>query len=469
MDYPASTIILVKGKWYVSVTVPKALEHLFKVKQLRLSTGTSDRQKAKMLQHAKSAQIYERFDHALCKEKFGQERRSKQLMQALFDIWLAVDGKDSQRIEPWLRTNPSQIINIIDNFSNAIQSGGTFLSKLDEKYVHATEMAWEWNSEEIRLVTDHFREPEDRSIASLSGKEIDLEESDDRDTTTHISQLLPKYIEERQWTRIKTRIEFQSKIAKFIDVAGDLRIQEISKTHAYKFARHLEKEGKANKTIRSYVSAVRGLFEWCEQKGEIEQHSFVNLNLSNYGVKTQRYAPFSKDELFQLFRLNLPAQERLLLSILITTGMRLDEAALLTSDDMKVQDEIRYFDLTKALVKNSGSHRDVAIPSCLRLPALVQGRLFDYPLDADGKASRSASKALSPWIRKVTKDTRKVTHSLRGTLKDLLRDCDVSKEINDFITGHVGGDVASSYGTGPSLQTKFYAVDKVEHPWLIID
>ena len=51
---------------------------------------------------------------------------------------------------------------------------------------------------------------------------------------------------------------------------------------------------------------------------------------SEFGSKSRSYMPLSTDELMQLFRLEMDKESRLLLSILITTGMRLDEAALLT-------------------------------------------------------------------------------------------------------------------------------------------
>jgi hypothetical protein len=51
-------------------------------------------------------------------------------------------------------------------------------------------------------------------------------------------------------------------------------------------------------------------------------------------------------------------------------------------------------------------------------------------------------------------------------LKDLLRDADVSKELNDFITGHSSGDVAGKYGSGFSLQKRYVAINSVKHPWL---
>ena len=50
----------------------------------------------------------------------------------------------------------------------------------------------------------------------------------------------------------------------------------------------------------------------------------------------------------------------------------------------------------------------------------------------------------------------------------MLRDAGVSKEVNDFITGHGSGDVAGSYGSGPSFETRREALDSVEHPWITI-
>ena len=46
------------------------------------------------------------------------------------------------------------------------------------------------------------------------------------------------------------------------------------------------------------------------------------------------------------------------------------------------------------------------------------------------------------------------------------RYADVSKKLNEFITGHSSGDVAGKYGAGFSLQKRDEAIKSVEHPWL---
>ena len=69
-------------------------------------------------------------------------------------------------------------------------------------------------------------------------------------------------------------------------------------------------------------------------------------------------------------------------------------------------------------------------------------------------------------MHKVIDDPTLSLHSLRHTFKDLSRDAGVSKEVQDFITGHAQGDVAGNYGTGPSIPTRFDSIMAVKHPWL---
>ena len=174
-------------------------------------------------------------------------------------------------------------------------------------------------------------------------------------------------------------------------------------------------------------------------------------------------------------------REHLLLAILITTGCRLDEAALLCWENIKKHNDGRhYLDLTKSLVKNTGSKRLLPIPDCLwplfpshgkqlTVDGIVDStndRLFDYTLDTDGKAARAASQACGRQLAKIDRRPRQVTHSLRGNLKDMLRDAGISKEINDYITGHGQGDVASTYGSGPSIELRYEALNKLKHPYL---
>jgi integrase len=249
-----------------------------------------------------------------------------------------------------------------------------------------------------------------------------------------------------------------TKIGQFVEMVGDIDVADLKKSHAYSFCRALEAGGKAYKTIKSSVSAMSALLTYCEQTDILDQNPFLNLSLTNFGVKPVATKPFSPEELTKIFELEMTPDSRLIFSILVTTGCRLEEVAGLKFEQVKTDENgITYLDLMDSIVKNAGSKRLVPLPDCVDLkPTKLKGRMFEYfTEDSDGKVATSASKVLMPLIEKVVSEKGKVIHSCRGTLKDLLRDCGVSKETNDYITGHIGGDTASRYGKGPSIKVKY--------------
>ena len=125
------------------------------------------------------------------------------------------------------------------------------------------------------------------------------------------------------------------------------------------------------------------MFTWAITVPEYEQiniNPWPKLRLTNYGSASEEYVPFKHEQLSALFALakldgkgRMNRREHLLLSILIATGCRLDEAALLCWENIMEQKEgWQYIDLTKAIVKNSGSRRLLPIPD--RLQSLMPSR-----------------------------------------------------------------------------------------------
>lgn len=311
--------------------------------------------------------------------------------------------------------------------------------------------------------------------------------------SSSIAEVSKRYLAENKWNRERTKSGAAVALERFSNFhGGDTDINDFNPKHAYEFAQWMEDElNSANKSIKSSISYVKGMFSWAitQKDYTITEEPWGKLaKISSYGKAEESYQPFTMDQLTQLFNLihkdkgRMNQREHLILSILITTGCRLDEAALLCWDNI-IQDEggWYYIDLTRALVKNTGSQRLLPIPDCLwpLFPArgqqvTVKGtivssddRLFDYSLDADGKAARAASQACGRQLEKIDRQPRQVTHSLRGNLKDLLRDVGVSKELNNYITGHGQGDVGGDrYGKGHSITIRYEALNKVEHPWI---
>lgn len=164
-------------------------------------------------------------------------------------------------------------------------------------------------------------------------------------------------------------------------VVGDLYLQEIKKFHAYKYADWMHARGLANKTIKSAISRVSVLLVNAEQKGLIDNNPFTELTLANYGKPAQSYLPFSHEEMVKIFAQEMSPQDRLALTLLATTGARLDEIALLEWPQVGKEHGITYLDLRMAeKLKNDQSRRIVPVHSKVA-PLLAKrgtGRIFDY-------------------------------------------------------------------------------------------
>lgn len=263
-----------------------------------------------------------------------------------------------------------------------------------------------------------------------------------------------------------------------IRICGDLPLAQYKKLDAYDIARSMHDDGYSRSQISKMITYGRGLFKYATKtrgtNGEalLLDHPWKDIELDDYGKEKRKYKPLELEELQALFALDMGEQERLLLSILISTGMRLDEVALITWERIRDYKGVLCFclvnDTGDEKYKNRGSMRFVPVPEIIKpmLNQRGQGRVFAYRVDRDGKAQAAASDAVMPLIRMITTDDRKVAHSLRSNFKDELRELEVSKELNDFITGHAQGDVGGKYGEGPSMAKRLEVLNKISHPWL---
>jgi integrase len=262
-----------------------------------------------------------------------------------------------------------------------------------------------------------------------------------------------------------------------IRICGDRPLAEYTKLDAYDIAMSMHKDGYSRAQISKMITYGRGLFKYATKtrgtNGEalLVDQPWKDIELDDYGKEKRKYKPLELEELHALFALAMGNQERLLLSILLSTGMRLDEVALITWERIREYKDVLCFCLTNDTgderFKNRGSMRYVPVPDVIKpmLSKKGQGRLFTYRVDRDGKAQAAASDAVMPLIRQITKDDRKVAHSLRGNFKDALRELEVSKELNDFITGHAQGDVGGRYGEGPSIAKRAEVMNRIQHPY----
>lgn len=489
-----------KGKYYVSVAAPEEIKHFYADGRSRRSTGTNDQRIA----HERASKIIEQilndFDAKASQLDPFIELLRPYLIKAGMEpsewyragrLSVKLYGEETS-VYRFTGKTTLDVVGYAEDFSVEEVECWTKLDiadALSAKGFALPRAAYELLTEDEKAKIESGKPTASTLYKRMKADELGITEQilenydnvpeklitvdDGASSVTRFSHLIPLYLESRKDDGKELG---QRKLAceKVIAVCGDLPIGDYERLHAYDIAKAMA-DDYGNATIKRYITYANGLFRWAVQNRDALGRAYLNdlpwrdLELDGYGKAKQKYKPLEIDELFALFQLDMEPQERLLLAILITTGMRLDEAALLTWERIITRHDVLCFGLVgDARVKNEGSMRYVPVPTVIK-PLLGnggEGRLFTYTIDKHGKAQAKASGAMMTLIRKVTQDPLKVAHSLRGNFKDFLRENGVGKEVNDFITGHGQGDVAGEYGEGPSMKKRLEVIDAVKHPWL---
>ena len=450
MDYPAASLnyLTSKKKWYVYVPVPPELRDKFKRSDIRRSTGTSDKKTAERKLHEIAASIYAEFDKARPNQFLG-------LLDQLLDLMKG--PPEHYDLIKLMLTHPEW----------GAEHRADYIEELKIDLRRGVGMQLVPSPTEPNVYVDKDEQQKRDLIDQLDALLVKEGSKEDQPTFRESAQT---YIEQTNFTREQIKKQAILATNEFSAFIGQNRpLTDIAAKDLYAYAAHLSTTiGLAKTTIRGRIDRVSLVFHEAVRKGLVLANPCLRLRLDGLGKDSEPYKPFTKQELSKLFALDLPPQERLVLQCLAMTGARLDEVCLLIWDELTEEDGIRLFDLTKrpTLRKNKGSARKIPLHPSLTLPerGAPAQRLFDYPLNSDGKTT-TASERLMSYVRQVTDDPLKVIHSLRHTFKDAMRDAGVSKETSDYLSGHASGDVSGKYGRGPSMKTRYEAISKLPSLW----
>ena len=293
-----------------------------------------------------------------------------------------------------------------------------------------------------------------------------------------VSSVMDEYLERvlRDHDIVDTQKKLKRWAHQFLDVMGDLEIAEIKPKHAYEYCDRILEQypSRKNTTLKDYCWGVQVLLKHCVERDYIQSNPFRDLDLSRLGEVSDAWEPYARSELKRIFAYDWSAQDRLLLSLCATTGMRPTEVGNLTWERFNDTEHegIRYFSTKdtateKVRVKNRGSARLIPIHPEVELPPKAIGRLFDYEKDADGRCGTDIGHKVNHVLNRIVLHPRKSTRSFRKTFKQMMRDAKVEEEVHDFITGHSQGSSASrkNYG-GMGIEVMFEAVSKLDVTFL---
>jgi len=532
-DYPKPRLRMNQGKWVVEVSYPASIRHMFgngKGRSKKLTTGTTDKAQAEQRKMEIAHKIYRLFDEAQSEYINRKDKQTDSFaenvinslakalkynkgmvpllepstdyvelvkMKARFDnlFWQVDDYKTaaeantaSTEVKTVLPTNFSLLSKhselIVQSYwqdlltSAAIEQGVT--PPVFEKLPQEEYLLNKFNTDDLDKI---FKKPPTTGIMGYVKQSHHVPVSRPRrnksKSTENILSLLDDYFValERDYAKKDTIRKLKKGVKLFVKLMGDLPLQDVEQTTVYSF---MDKQQEVRPNVSARVLkdnnwSLRSFFKFCIERGYVKVNPVADIDVGRRGIPVQTHLNYTRNELHTIFSHNWEPQERLLLSLLITTGMRLSEAANLSwerfSEDHDGIQGMRCFSLLNTsdeivAVKNKGSMRIIPLHPDLVLPPKGTGRLFDYKMNEDGLSSHDAGRAINPTLQKLVPHPQKMAHSFRGTLKELLRDSGVSKEISDFYTGHSSGDVAgTSYG-GVGVDTRYNEISKVRHPWL---
>lgn len=534
--YPVARLNHIKGKWYVLVSVPAHLRHLFpNQRDLRRSTGTDDEILAKRKQHALAQEIYDLFDQRQLGEKTKHFSVTDAFaVAAIFSLATVFKHRKIPDLKP---STDYHILSVFkqscDTYADIILNqavpeelpelakligGDLSLEEIRER-INALNSKSQYSMADKGVAGRYVTEPvhtfwqdllisaareqglPEPTFEAFTGPKADLAMIKGQIHIDHpamrrltnepvefisrparviptaaltYSSVMSEYLEqvERDTPLEDTKRKKRRWAKQFLDVMGDLEITDIKPKHAYDYLDKIlaENPKRSNKTLKDYIWGVQDLLKYCVQRDYIQSNPFRDLDLKKVGKPSEETYPFEMSELRAIFAHDWNPQDRLLLSVIATTGMRPSEAGNLTWERFNDTEHegIRYFTTLdtadeKVRVKNAGSKRLVPIHPDLQLPEPSTGRLFDYEKNEDGLSATEIGHQILPVLHSIVPHPNKSIRSFRKTFKRMCRDAGVGEEVHDAITGHrqSAGASRANYG-GMGVPVMFEAISQLD-------
>lgn len=318
---------------------------------------------------------------------------------------------------------------------------------------------------------------------------------------------------------------------RFIEVNGDLPVNQIRKIHVRELLVRLRdcpkslprrlKGGSleaaiaygkqypeipklAVSTINAHCTYLRLILNWAYFRDYVQFNAASGLHVKDTRPRAQKRLPYSIADLKRLFEESalytghMPVirtqpgphvyrDARFWLPLIaLFTGARLGELMNLSPGDLRRENQIDYFDITKGAtitrVKSRASERRIPLhPELIRIGVIdyfEQKRLAgeQYVFTDIGRVTDDGLKAVS-WHEKWRRINRqagcehpkKTFHSLRHSFKDACRAAMVPEEVHDALTGHMTSSIGRRYGSGFPLAVLSEYVNALSYPGLELD
>ncbi len=248
--------------------------------------------------------------------------------------------------------------------------------------------------------------------------------------------------------------------------AGNISLRSLTREHARGYRDARLALGIKQASVQREISSIKAIINVARREAPVQMvNPFDGLTVPTPTTRHEstRRLPFSTDELQQLLTaaIRIDDERRRIVVVLALTGARLAEVVGLRREDVDLKNQ--------AVSITPHKSRSLKTPSSARVLPLLQPALvaltnqlnshseaYVFPTYSNDRTtnSNSASATLNKWSQTIV--PVKTMHSLRHSMRDLLRNVNCPEEVAKEIGGWSRTDTSSTYGLGTSIEVKRY-------------
>jgi len=240
-------------------------------------------------------------------------------------------------------------------------------------------------------------------------------------------------------------------------------------------------------TVNKHISRFSTLMKHCIKEGYIKDNPAVGLKIKQKRRPDEERKAYTTDDLKRIVA-NLPPKEdkpeRYWIPLIgMLSGLRLDEACQLSTEDVKEIDGVWCFDVNDSQAKKLKTHSSNRIvpvhPALITLGflghvetmnALGHPRLW---MNLQWREADGYGNAVGKWFQRfnrqhVTSDPLKTFHSFRHTFADTLKQLGIQEALISELMGHANGNITTGrYGKRYKAGGLLEAVCKLDYSGVI--
>ena len=258
-----------------------------------------------------------------------------------------------------------------------------------------------------------------------------------------------------------------------IDVLGDRPVDEYASSDAASYRDYLLKKGLTTNSVKRNFSTIRSIINLCIQEHGLDcKNAFSRVYLPDLDdSKKRKPIPIENIRQIQQDCREEDDEARWLVALISDTGMRLSEAAGLHINDIILDDDIPYINLTPhpwRSLKTKGSQRQIPlVGASLWAAQRIKNDPHHTSPSLDTTPLPTQHQAINKWLKPRVPEGC-VIHSFRHSLRDRLRAVQCPSDMIDQIGGWSTAGVGQAYGEGYGLDRKWEWLFKISDSQLVL-